>query len=158
MDDPRRKINPNERNCLTLEEAVPILWEWRRYRNEVFYSSVYRWGAAALFITLAPYLIPDIITKLGLAVLIFPVLAFLLSGFAAYLTAVQYKLYKLTDHKFRSLLGPYKPDDPPYRNPVDRIFRIPLGLSIAALFACFAVFCQLVNGIILFNLAQNAIH
>jgi hypothetical protein len=133
---------------LALDQAVELIWEWRKYRNEVFWGSVYRWGAVVLALTVLPYLLPDIIAKLGLAVLVFPVLACLLAVFAAYVLIVQYMLYKLADRKYRSLLGSYNPGDIPDK-PINRLFRISIGKVLAGVFLLFAIVGQGANALVL---------
>jgi hypothetical protein len=43
-----------DKESLTLKEAVEVLWKWRKYRNGVFWKTLYRWGATAVIITLVP--------------------------------------------------------------------------------------------------------
>lgn len=143
-----------EPDCLTLHQAAGLVWEWRKYRNEVFWKSTYGYGAAAMVLTVLPYLLPQIIEKLGLAVLIFPVLAGFVAVFAAYLMIVQYMLYKLADRKFRSLLGQYNTGDIP-NIPVNRLFRISIGKVLAGVFLCFGIIGQLGNGIVLASLVRS---
>lgn len=149
--------NSNERDSLTIHEAATLLWEWRKYRNQWFWTSAYRWGAALLALTLTPYLLPDLIGKLGLAVFVFPVMVFLLSVFAAYLTGVEYKLYKQADRKFRSLLGKYTLPDFPTTRLVDRISVMSLGRVVPVAFLCLGVIVQFFNGWVLFYLVNAGV-
>lgn len=154
--NPELKMINEERDFLNLNEAVNFLWEWRKYRNQVFWTAVYRWGAAAVILTLAPYLLPDLIQKLGFAVFVFPIMASLLSIFAAYLVAVQYMLYKQADRKYRSLLGKYTPEDIPNK-PINRVFRISIGKVLSAVFLCLAIIVEFANGLVLLWLVRNSL-
>lgn len=155
MNSYTEKIN-DERDFLTKDEAMSLLWEWRKYRNEVFWSSMYRLGAASVLLTIAPYLLPNLIGKLGFAVLVFPILAALLSIFASYLMIVLYMLYKLVDRKYRSLLGEYNPGDIPER-PINRPFRISIGKILVGVFLCFAFIGQFFNGLVLSWLVRGVL-
>ncbi len=145
-----------ETESLTMDQAITALWEWRIYRNQVFWSSVYRWGAVILGLTIAPYLLPDLEAKLGLAVLVFPILAGALAIFASYLLIVLYMLYKLADRKYRALLGKYNPGDIP-DTPINRVFRISIGKVLVGAFLVFGIVGQLLNGAILVSLAQGTL-
>jgi hypothetical protein len=117
---------------------------------------MYVMGAVALTLTTIPYILPSIIPQLGIAVLIFPFLASLVSVFAAYLIVVQYMLYKLVDRQFRSLLGHYNPDDIPY-TAANRPFRVAIGKIIAGSFLCFGVVGQLLSGLLLYLLMRGTL-
>jgi hypothetical protein len=149
-------ISFTERNFLTIDEAVKVLWEWRRYRNEAMWHSVYRFGAVSVALTIAPYLLPNLIDRLGLAIFVFPVMAFLLSVYAAYLIAVQYRLYKQVDRKYRSLLGKYNLDDLPTNRLIYRIFQTSFGIILSGGFLCFAVIVEFFNGLVLLYLVHSA--
>jgi hypothetical protein len=152
MNESLLELGPRS-DSLALDQAVELIWEWRRYRNEVFWSSMYRWGAAVLALTILPYLLPDIIAKLGPAVFVFPALASFLAVFAAYVMIVQYMLYKLADRKYRSLLGPYNPGDIPDK-PANRLFRISIGKVLAGVFLLFAIVGEGANALVLASLLR----
>ncbi len=144
-------------NTLAIGEAMPILWEWRKYRNVRFWDTMYRWGGVAVVLSVAPYLLPDVIARLGMAVLVFPALAALLSIFAAYLLVVEYALYKTLDRKYRSLLGSYSPGDMPGHG-FYRLFRTAIGKVVAGAFLFFGIIIQALNAWILVSLVQNGLH
>lgn len=150
------EIDRIEGNCLKIDDAVRLLWDWRKYRNQVFWSSMYRLGAASVVLTIIPYLLPDLIGKLGFAVFVFPIMAALLSVFASYLMIVQYMLYKLVDRKYRSLLGNYNPGDIS-ETPINRPFRISIGKILVGVFLCFAFIGQFFNGLVLSWLVRGAL-
>jgi hypothetical protein len=84
-------------------------------------------------------------------------MAFLLSAFAAYLMAAEYKLYKQVDRKYRSLLGKYDPGDIPDNKPIHRVLRLSFGKILVTAFICFAVIIQFLNGLVLFHLVRSAL-
>ena len=145
----------DELRTMAAAQGAAILWEWRRYRNEAMWASVYRWGGASLAIAIAPYVIPSVIGSLGYAVLVFPVVAFLLSSFAAYLIAVQYRLYKQVDGKFRAVLNEYAPGDLPDYRLVHKLLTISFGRILPGAFMGFAVVVQLGSALVLFHLAAT---
>jgi hypothetical protein len=154
--------NPSERHgaegdLLTAGEAVRIIWEWRKYRNEAFWKTVYRYGAAVIAVSMAPYLLPDLIGKLGLAVLAFPAMGSFLSILAAWLMAVQYRLYCLVNNRFRSLLGTYDSEDIPGDTLVNRMLRTTIGKIVVTVFLCFGVIGEFCNGLILFWLVRGVL-
>ncbi len=146
-----------EENSLNRDKAVKLLWEWRKYRNGVMYDSVYRWGAASLALAIAPYLLPNLIGELGFAVLVFPAVASILSFFAAYLIAVQYRLYKQVDREFRLLLGEYAPEDLPRQKVVDRLLTISFGRVLPGAFLCFSLFVQFASALVLSHLVHSSL-
>jgi hypothetical protein len=144
----------NDEDFLTTDRAIQMLWKWRKYRNEAFWSSMYRLGTASIALSMLPYLLPDLSGKLGSAVLVFPSMAALLSLVGAYLMIVQYMLYKLVDRKYRAVLGKYNPGDIPETG-LNRPFRISIGKILAGLFIFFAIIGQLINGMILMGLVTR---
>jgi len=139
-------------NTLSINEAVHILWEWRKYRNQVFWNSVYWLGAAIIIISIVPYLLPGIVSKLGYAVIVFPFLTFLIASFSAYLLAVLYKLYKTADRRYRELLGKFTPADIQ-----GLLFRLPIGKVIALAFLSYGIFIQILSGWVLHKLVSGVL-
>jgi hypothetical protein len=156
MDAPGEWIKGPETGP-TAADALKLIWEWRRYRNEVFWTSVYRYGAAILLISLAPYVLPGVIGRLGRAVLVFPAAGSFLALFASWLTAVQYKLYKQVDRRFRSMLGAYDADDIPASGFINRKLRTAIGKVIAVVFLFLAVVIEPISALILAILVGRAV-
>ena len=142
-----------EEDALSWSEAARLIWEWREYRNGVMYACLYRWGAACLLVAIAPYVLPGIIDKLGSTVLVFPVLAALMSFYAGYLVAVLYRLYKQADREFRKLLGDYAPPDFSQERLVDRLLTISFGRVLPGAFLCFSIPLQILSAVLLARLA-----
>lgn len=136
-------------------EAATLLWNWREYRNAVMWTSVYRYGAAAVLIALAPYVLPGIIGELGLTVLVFPAAAGLLSFGAAYMIAVQYRLYKQVDREFRRSLGEYAPPELGQGRVRDRVLTVSIGRTLTFAFLFFSIPVQIASAVLLARLAQG---
>lgn len=153
MDEPAEMRPPEEQ--LARGEAARLLWDWREYRNGVMWSSVYRYGAASLLVALAPYLLPGVIGELGLTVLVFPAAAALLSFFAAYLIAVQYRLYKQVDREFRRQLGAYAPPELGQGRVRDRVLTVSLGRTLTFAFLFFSIPLQIASAVLLARLVNG---
>jgi hypothetical protein len=137
---------------LTHAEATRFMWQWREYRNRMMWGTWFRWGAAVLLVGIAPYVLPDVIDRLGLTVLVFPALAALMCFYIGYLIAVQYRLYKQVDREFRKLLGPYQPPDFPQDRFLDRMLTISFGRVLPGAFLIFLLL-QVVSAVLLARLA-----
>ena len=119
------------------------------------WSSVYRYGAASLLVALAPYLLPGVIGELGFTVLVFPVTAALLSFFAAYLIAVQYRLYKQVDREFRRQLGEFAPPELGQGRVRDRLLTVSLGRTLTFAFLFFSIPLQIASAVLLARLVRR---
>lgn len=154
MEYVAEKANPSQ--CpLTISEALPLLWEWRRYRNEVFWITMYRWGGAALVLTIIPYVLPELIGKLGKATLVFPVLAFVLCMFGAWLMAALYIRFVSVNRKYRALLGDFDPNDEDHSRLILRVFGVSLGKVVVAFFVLFGLFMEALNLVVLASLVRS---
>lgn len=154
MNNSRDPIDSKE-NEITVGEALNSLWEWRKYRNQAFWKAFYVFGALAIALSLIPYLFPDLIQKLGLVILVFPLMACLLSLFATYIIAVLYKLYKQVDKRYWNLLGRFKPEDIPNTKLINRLSRIYFGKSFSFAFLFYGIVVQSLNALVLYNLVNG---
>ena len=148
-------IKKDETQELSIVDAAKIFWEWRKYRNQVYWVSIYLWGAASIIISILPYILPDILTKLGLAILIFPILGTLLSIFAAYLTAVLFKLYKQADRKYRELLGKFDPGYFSSDTFMNRLSSLTFGAVFSLAFIGFGIVLEILNALVLLSLINR---
>ena len=138
---------------VTRGEALRSIWQWRKYRNQAFWGVFYRFGILVIGLTFVPYLFHGLIQRLGWVILVFPCTACMFSIFAAYLIAVNYKLYKQVDKRYWHILGRYKPEDIPNTKLINRLSRIYFGKVFSLAFFFFGIVIQLVNSILLYNLA-----
>ena len=144
--------NQRVEGVLTPNEAIRFIWEWRIYRNEGFWQVFFLAGFTMLILTIAPYFFPELIKKLGYVTLIFPIIIFFISIFSAYLLAVQYRLYKTTDRKYRELLGDFVPQDVK-----GWLVRYSLGKVITIVFILYGTVIQVINGWVLVSLARGVL-
>ena len=114
---------------------------------------MYRFGAAALAVTLVPYVLPGVLRELRYAVLVFPFVAALLFLVATYLLVVHQTLYRVVDKKFRAVLGSYDPGHMSVTSPAMLGRGITMARVIVILFACFAA-AELVSALILVSLVR----
>lgn len=122
-------------------QIVNLLWEEWKYRHDVFWQSIYRWGLAVGLITIAPYVSPNLIGELDYIVLFFPILAGLVSMFASWHLGAEYVRLKKVDEQYRPLLGKYRPQ--PLTNRVERIlFKTSIGRAVSLAFLALAVIIE----------------
>jgi hypothetical protein len=129
------------------DKLIDVTWQHYTYRHELFWKSLYRWGSAVIAISIVPYVKPEILSSLGKAIFIFPVLAFLLGWIAAWHLGAEYWRFKCVDDKLREVLGE---GFPRFSQPNPRkIFAISIGRTAVFLFALGTTFLSILNSIIL---------
>ena len=103
-------------NVSNLEAAKLLLDEWK-FRQQHCWNLLPRYGLAAAFVSIIPYLRLELFTNYHLDKLIFPWIGWLLALAATWLfMAEQYRCYSVLDH-YRTLIGK------------DRIHRPKTGFS-----------------------------
>jgi len=138
------------KDSLSEPEACTLLWEEWRYRHELFWQALYRWGLAAVAVSIAPWIKPDLVNDLRYFVLFFPALASLLALFAAWHIAAEYSRLIKVDARYRALSGKYAPESisgPLF--PIGWLWRIPIGWAVPISFALFAVPVSFINAALL---------
>lgn len=138
---------------LTTSEAATLLWEEWKYRHELFWKSLYLWGFASVTVSIFPWINPDVITKLGKNVLIFPIMAGFIALFAAWHLGSEYSRILKVTNKYRIVLGKFAPE-PVAKNPwyVRWFFKWSIGKIVPLTFFCFAIVISSLN--IIFLLKQ----
>ncbi len=135
---------------LTRNQSAQLLWEEWKYRHELFWRSLFRWGTAATLITVAPWVQTDLVDKLGLMVLFFPFLASLIAVFASWHVAAEYSRLRKVDRRYRDLLGRFAPDpivEKPF--PVGWLWKLPIGWVVPICFLIFAIPVSILNAVLL---------
>jgi hypothetical protein len=92
-------------------EACKLLLDEWKWRHQHCWTVLRQYGLAAVTVSIAPYLKPDLITSLGKAVLLFPALAWMLIMFATWLFAAEYIRCKAVETQYYVLLGDARPPD-----------------------------------------------
>jgi len=116
------------------KDAVGLLWNEWAYRHDLFWKSLFRWGAAVIALWIVPFVKPEIVSKLGHGILIFPSLALLLSLAAAWHLGAEYSRLKVVNEKYRSLLGNYRPGDLSKDKWWMNLFGLSIGTTAVLLF------------------------
>jgi hypothetical protein len=100
---------PNNEPNIKLEHAKMLLDEWKTRHHHCWYSlQVY--GLAAVTVAFVPYLRKEFYQELGGAVLIFPVVSWLLALAAAWLFTAEYLKCRPVEQKYYELIAPDRPD------------------------------------------------
>jgi len=133
--------NNNKENIPT-SRIAEILWEEWKYRHGVFWDSIYRWGLVVGLITIAPYIRPSMIEDLGVYVLIFPILAFLLGVFSSWHLAAEYSRLSLVDKRFRPFLREFRPGKIKPRTLKNFLFGRSIGKIIPLTFLFLTIFIE----------------
>lgn len=135
---------------LTKKESAPLLWEEWKYRHELFWKSLYRWGTASVAVSIVPWVQTEILDDLGIMVLFFPVLASLIAGFASWHIAAEYSRLRKVDKKYRDVLGDFAPDhiiEPLF--PIGWLWKLPIGWVVPITFLIFAIPVSMFNSLLL---------
>jgi hypothetical protein len=91
-------------NISDLEAAKLLLDEWK-FRQQHCWSLLPRYGLAAIFVSIIPYLKIELFTNYHIDKLIFPWIGWLLALAATWLfLAEQYRCYSVLEH-YRKLIG-----------------------------------------------------
>src|SRR5687767_148238 len=91
-------------NISDLEAAKLLLDEWK-FRQQHCWSLLPRYGLAAVFVSIIPYLKIELFTNYQINKLIFPWTGWLLAFAATWLfLAEQYRCYSVLEH-YRKLIG-----------------------------------------------------
>lgn len=82
------------------KESINFLWEHYKMRQNHYWSSLNRFGLAILTVLVAPYLKPEIVGKLGNAVIMFPFIGFLLTFVSTWLLGAEYQRLAAVKRKY----------------------------------------------------------
>jgi len=144
-----KQQNRKPSDSLSFSEAAKLLWAEWEYRHGVFWNSLYRWGIATVAVTIAPYLLPNLIGQLQLAVLVFPFIAFLLAIFSAWHISAEYARLVPITQKYKAMLGEYNPESLPSNTLFQQFLKLPIGWMVAIAFLFVAFVVEFLNTIIL---------
>lgn len=92
-----------------LEGAKVLLDEWK-WRQDHCWTSLRQYSVAAVAVSIAPYVKPDLIGSLGHFIFIFPILGWLIFVVAAWFFASEYVRSKPVEVRYHELLGWCSPD------------------------------------------------
>jgi hypothetical protein len=137
-------------------EGASLLWEEWKYRHDLFWQAFYRWGTAAVVVSVVPYVQPRLVDDLGSVVLVFPALAALLAVGASWHLFAEYARLLRVTARYREALGVYAPAAVHYPSRlISWVLRWPVGWVVSGVFLVVAPLLSLANGAILVYLLNH---
>jgi hypothetical protein len=97
-------------DSVTQVEAAKLLLDEWKFRHQHLWDSLRRYGLAAVIVSIVPYVKPDLVTRLDIYVMVFPVVGYLVSLAAIWLFAAEYYRLRPVAARHRELLRPYYPE------------------------------------------------
>jgi hypothetical protein len=139
---------------LNLERAKILLDEWKA-RHQHCWNSLQRYGLAAVTVSVIPYLRSEFYQELHRAVLIFPVVAWLLALAAAWLFAAEYVKCRPVEQKYYQMLGEaYRPEKFQHEKRWQKVLAKRVGWNTVYIFVLGFTLLSIANGAILWRLAR----
>ncbi|MBI3158570.1 MAG: hypothetical protein HYZ26_03095 [Chloroflexi bacterium] len=130
------------------EQIANLLWEEWKYRHEIYWQSIYRWGLAVGFITIAPYYFQErLISTLGWQVVAFPAVAALLAIFAAWHLGAEYVRLGEVSQRYHLVLGEHAPKRLP-----KGLFSRSISKAVTRMFLFVGLVLQALNAWVLLKL------
>ena len=112
------------------KQAADLLWQEWKYRHDLFWKSLFRWAGAVLTLWIIPFVKPEVFKPWPKLVLAFPVTAFLLSMFSAWIIGAEHRRFAAVNTKFNEMRRDYSPPRMPTNSWLDRRFASPVGVWI----------------------------
>lgn len=138
---------------LPAHQAASLLWDEYRFRHQIFWGSLFRWGAGIITLWILPYIRQDVVGKVRdvsigpLAVIaIFPIAAFVFSVLAAIHLGFEYSRLDKVRRKYDEVLGSFRPDPESHS-----LFKRRVGVLI---YCAFGVLFALISLVDLWVLAR----
>jgi hypothetical protein len=127
-----------EKDTSNTLEQCQYLWGEFKYRHDLIWQRIFRFTAAIVLISIIPYVQQDIARKLGIGILIAPVLATLMAVFIWIVMRNELKLFeKITTAYWRQqnkLLDHDLKHDLQAKRPFDRLVLLYFGSLIVLSF------------------------
>ena len=142
---------PTKQDVPNLEAAKVLLSEWQ-IRHQHGWNSLQRFGLAAVTVSIIPYLKTDLFKVLGSAILVFPIVAWLLALAAGWHFAAEYVRCVPVQARYYQLLGEYCPErfTPQFR--WQEVLARKVGWTTILVFVIGFTVLSIANGIVLWNL------
>jgi hypothetical protein len=130
-------------------DGIKILWEDYKMRQAHYWNSLSRFTLAVITLWVLPYVRPDIVKALGLFVLIFPAIAFLLSVASTWLLGAEYQRLRAVKQRLDSLANGMFTLDYPTERWCHRCFSTSIGFVTTWLFGISSCVLSLIDGAML---------
>ena len=132
------------------DEAIKLLWEEYKLRQTHYWSSFNRFALSILTISVIPYIKPDIVKPLGKVIVVFPIVAFILSIGCTWLLSAEYQRLRMVREKYDELLTPeFQPSPMPRETFWEKIVEKRIGITTSLMFGLGFTFLSLINTIVL---------
>ena len=143
-------------NQLNKNEAIKLLWDEYNLRYTNYWSMFNRFALAILTITVIPYIKPDIVKTLGMLIIVFPIISFLLTLACAWLLGAEYQRLDMVRIKYDELLTEkYQPVKLPTKTLLQQLLAKRIGTRIVLLFLIGFTLISVANFIILIYFKIN---
>ena len=136
------------------KQAIDLLWDEWKYRHELFWKSLFRWGGAVITLWIIPFLKPEVFKPYPIVSLLFPAMGFLLSLFSAWLLGAEQRRFAMVNQKYHELRGAFLPPRVPRLTRLDRLYALPIGAKVVPLYALLFGVLSVVVGVLLWHSIQ----
>ena len=141
--------------CESNLEWAKMLWDEWKYRHDRFWRSLFRFASAVIIVSIVPYVKPELIEKLGNVIVVFPVLAILISLGACWLLAAEYQRLRMVGKRYDDLRGNYVPPRMPSKKWWQKVLKWSIGWVVALSFGIAFVALSIVNIFVLLRLLER---
>jgi hypothetical protein len=112
------------------EQAIQLLWEEWKYRHDLYWRTLLLWGGSVITLWIVPFAKPEVFRPWPKVTLLFPILAFLLAIFSAWLLGAEQRRFEMINQIYSEVRKPFSPPSVPRETITDRLFAIPIGSKI----------------------------
>jgi hypothetical protein len=116
------------------KQAADLLWNEWKYRHDLFWKMLFRWGASVLTLWAIPFLRPVVFKPLPRLALLFPLMAFVLSLFSAWLLAAEQRRFGMVNQMYNELRGRFLPPRMPQETRMGKLLAAPIGATIVYIY------------------------
>ena len=116
------------------KQAIDLLWEEWKYRHSLFWQSLFRWAGAVVALWVIPFVKPEVFRPWPRIALLFPMVAFVLSLFSAWILGAEQRRFTAVAQKYNELRKDFVPPRIPANTTWDSLFAAPLGAKVAVVY------------------------
>jgi hypothetical protein len=131
------------------KQAAELLWDEWKYRHGLYWKTLFRWGGAVVTLLIIPFIKPEIFSPLPIAALAFPLLAFCVSVFSAWLIGAEQRRFQVVSKKYDELRKDFLPPRLPDTGHWDKFLAAPIGAKIVPIYGVSLAILSIIDGILL---------